>query len=137
LKCYGSGSGSGSTTLLLGLMSCLDQTCKLVLGSWTKTGWELDIVNINGENVTAVDKYVTSCINMREAFLTLSVFDQRWFIVWSRIFSQNWIFAYFLYLSLISPVCNKIESEYGRGRSAQRPFFVKHGLLLTGNTENI
>jgi hypothetical protein len=54
-------------------MSCLDQTCKLVLGSWTKTGWELDIVNINGENVTAVDKYVTSCIKIREAFLTLSV----------------------------------------------------------------
>jgi hypothetical protein len=40
-------------------MNCLAQTCKLVLGSWTKTGWELDIVNINGENVTAVDKYVT------------------------------------------------------------------------------
>jgi hypothetical protein len=56
-------------------MSCLAQTCKLVLGSWTKTGWELDIVNINGENVTAVDKYVTSCINRREAFFTLSVFD--------------------------------------------------------------
>jgi hypothetical protein len=55
-------------------MSCLAQTCKLVLGSWTKTGWELDIVNINGENVTAVDKYVTSCINMREAlFLYLSL----------------------------------------------------------------
>jgi hypothetical protein len=54
-------------------MSFLAQTCKLVLGSWTKTGWELDIVNINGENVTAVDKYVTSC--KRDALFTLSVFD--------------------------------------------------------------
>ncbi len=57
-----------------GVTSFLAQTCKLVLGSWTKTGWELDIVNINGENVTAVDKYVTSCINMREAlFICLSL----------------------------------------------------------------
>jgi hypothetical protein len=30
--------------------------CKLVVGSWTKTGWELDITNLNGDNITTVDK---------------------------------------------------------------------------------
>eukprot|EP00090_Calanus_glacialis_P013211 TRINITY_DN21854_c0_g1_i1.p1 TRINITY_DN21854_c0_g1~~TRINITY_DN21854_c0_g1_i1.p1 ORF type:complete len:446 (-),score=84.38 TRINITY_DN21854_c0_g1_i1:281-1480(-) len=31
------------------------QTCHLVVGSWTKTGWELDIQNLNGQNRTKVD----------------------------------------------------------------------------------
>ena len=31
------------------------QNCHLVVGSWTKTGWELDIQNLNGQNITAVD----------------------------------------------------------------------------------
>ena len=31
------------------------QTCHLVLGSWTKTGWELDVQNLNGRNLTSVD----------------------------------------------------------------------------------
>jgi hypothetical protein len=80
-------------------MSFLAQTCKLVLGSWTKTGWELDIVNINGENVTAVDKYVTSGVNMREALFFCLSLTNVGFIVCSRIFSQNWDFSrtFFIY----------------------------------------
>ena len=31
------------------------QTCHLVVGSWTKTGWELDVQNLNGRNLTGVD----------------------------------------------------------------------------------
>lgn len=31
------------------------QTCHLVVGSWTKTGWELDIQNLNGQNRTKID----------------------------------------------------------------------------------
>ena len=31
------------------------QTCHLVVGSWTKTGWELDVQNLSGENLTSVD----------------------------------------------------------------------------------
>jgi len=31
------------------------QTCHLVVGSWTKTGWELDIQNLSGQNRTEVD----------------------------------------------------------------------------------
>jgi hypothetical protein len=87
-------------------MSFLDQTCKLVLGSWTKTGWELDIVNINGENVTAVDKYVTSGINMRDAlFLCLSLTNAG-LIVCSRIFSQTGIFRT-LSLFIINLACRQ------------------------------
>ena len=32
------------------------QVCHLVLGSWTKTGWELDIQNLNRKNISVVDK---------------------------------------------------------------------------------
>ena len=32
------------------------QVCHLVVGSWTKTGWELDIQNLNRKNISVVDK---------------------------------------------------------------------------------
>ena len=32
------------------------QRCSLVVGSWTKTGWELDIQNLSGFNRTSVDR---------------------------------------------------------------------------------
>lgn len=28
------------------------QSCELIVGSWTKSGWEVDVVNMNGGNVT-------------------------------------------------------------------------------------
>ena len=31
------------------------QTCHLVVGSWTKSGWELDVQNLNGRNMSRVD----------------------------------------------------------------------------------
>ena len=31
------------------------QKCHLVVGSWTKTGWELDVQNLGGANRTHVD----------------------------------------------------------------------------------
>ena len=31
------------------------QKCHLVVGSWTKTGWELDVQNLGGANTTYVD----------------------------------------------------------------------------------
>merc|ERR1719347_242926 len=32
------------------------QVCHLTVGSWTKTGWELDIQNLDGSNITSVDR---------------------------------------------------------------------------------
>ena len=32
------------------------QVCHLVVGSWTKTGWELDVQNLNRKNISVVDK---------------------------------------------------------------------------------
>jgi hypothetical protein len=34
-----------------------EQTCKIVLGSWTKTGEELDVINMSGENVTTINMH--------------------------------------------------------------------------------
>ena len=31
------------------------QTCHLVVGSWTKTGWELDVQNLSGQNISSLD----------------------------------------------------------------------------------
>ena len=31
------------------------QVCHLVVGSWTKTGWELDVQNLSKKNISRVD----------------------------------------------------------------------------------
>ncbi len=31
------------------------QTCELNIGSWTRHGWDIDVVNMDGKNVTKVE----------------------------------------------------------------------------------